>query len=86
MGSILVQISHLLVVAFNHYMGTLRPLHYASTMTPSTLRAILIVLWVLPSESALSYTCNLRGKGTRDRQTDTDEKRGSEDRKMVEEE
>ncbi|XP_069188975.1 uncharacterized protein [Procambarus clarkii] len=46
--SILIQILHLLVVALNHYIGIIRPLHYAATFTPTTLKAILAILWLTP--------------------------------------
>lgn len=56
MGSILVQILHLLAVALTHYMGTVRPLHYASTMTPFALKLVLAILWFVPSK----YSCKIR--------------------------
>ncbi|KAK8740241.1 hypothetical protein OTU49_003121, partial [Cherax quadricarinatus] len=45
---ILIQILHLLVVALNHYIGIIRPLHYAATFTPTTLKVILCTLWLTP--------------------------------------
>ncbi|ROT85212.1 putative G-protein coupled octopamine receptor [Penaeus vannamei] len=63
MGSILVQILHLLVVALNHYIGTLRPLHYAATMTPSTLKVILVALWVIPMVGMVVAFASIPGQG-----------------------
>ncbi|XP_069189283.1 melanocortin receptor 4-like [Procambarus clarkii] len=63
MGSILVQILHLLVVALNHYIGTLRPLHYAATMTPFMLKIILIGLWVIPMVGMFVAFCSIPGQG-----------------------
>ncbi|XP_050717279.1 lysophosphatidic acid receptor 1-like isoform X2 [Eriocheir sinensis] len=58
MGSILVQILHLLAVALTHYMGTVRPLHYASTMTPYALKLILAVLWLVPMAGMfIAFAC-----------------------------
>ncbi|XP_076054302.1 uncharacterized protein LOC143032993 [Oratosquilla oratoria] len=48
LGSMLVQVFHLVVVAFNHYIGVLKPLHYAATMTPATQKVILVILWISP--------------------------------------
>nr|XP_053653954.1 uncharacterized protein LOC128703353 [Cherax quadricarinatus] len=63
MGSILVQILHLLVVALNHYIGTLRPLHYAATMTPFMLKIILLALWVIPMAGMFVTFCSIPGQG-----------------------
>ncbi|XP_047469408.1 glucose-dependent insulinotropic receptor-like [Penaeus chinensis] len=63
MGSILVQILHLLVVALNHYIGTLRPLHYAATMTPSILKVILVALWIIPRDQIRLNVISLRMVG-----------------------
>ncbi|XP_071540301.1 uncharacterized protein [Panulirus ornatus] len=63
MGSILVQILHLLVVALNHYMGTLRPLHYAAIMTTLTLKVILVGLWIIPMVGMfVAFSC-IPGQG-----------------------
>ncbi|XP_037780774.1 alpha-2Da adrenergic receptor-like [Penaeus monodon] len=63
MGSILVQILHLLVVALNHYIGTLRPLHYAATMTPSILKVILVALWIIPMVGMVVGFASIPGQG-----------------------
>ncbi|XP_003741453.1 adrenocorticotropic hormone receptor-like [Galendromus occidentalis] len=39
---------HLLALAINHYVGILRPLHYASTVTRRRLTLVIIALWVVP--------------------------------------
>ncbi|KAK3854831.1 hypothetical protein Pcinc_038705 [Petrolisthes cinctipes] len=48
LASILLQVLHLLLVALNHYVGILRPLHYAVLATPSTLKYLLLSLWFIP--------------------------------------
>ncbi|XP_064079206.1 trace amine-associated receptor 4-like [Macrobrachium nipponense] len=45
---ILVQIFHLLALALNHYIGILKPLHYAATITPQVLKCIIAILWLIP--------------------------------------
>ncbi|XP_068243924.1 trace amine-associated receptor 3-like [Palaemon carinicauda] len=45
---ILVQIFHLLALALNHYIGILKPLHYAATITPHVLKCIIVILWIIP--------------------------------------
>lgn len=39
---------HLVALAINHYVGILRPLHYASTVTRRRLTLVIISLWVFP--------------------------------------
>ncbi|XP_022704223.1 melanocortin receptor 3-like isoform X2 [Varroa jacobsoni] len=39
---------HLLALAINHYVGILRPLHYASTITRRRLTLVIVALWVIP--------------------------------------
>lgn len=50
LGSIVVQVLHLLAVALSHYLGSLRPLHYSTTATPAALRITLAAVWMLPRE------------------------------------
>ncbi|OQR76737.1 adenosine receptor A2b-like [Tropilaelaps mercedesae] len=39
---------HLLALAINHYVGIIRPLHYASTVTRRRLTLVIVALWVIP--------------------------------------
>lgn len=50
LGSIVVQVLHLLAVALSHYLGSLWPFQYYITATPAALRLTLAIVWVLPSE------------------------------------
>lgn len=50
LGSIVVQVLHLLAVALSHYLGSLRPFQYHTTATPAALRLTLAVVWIVPSE------------------------------------
>ncbi|KAK8389048.1 hypothetical protein O3P69_020784 [Scylla paramamosain] len=63
MGSIMVQILHLLAVALTHYIGTVRPLHYASTMTPLALKLILAWLWFVPMTGMFVAFASIPGQG-----------------------
>lgn len=64
LGSILVQVLHLLAVALSHYLGSLRPLHYSTTATPAALRMILAVVWILPREYHFGDGCFSNGEGS----------------------
>ena len=48
MTGLSVSALHLLALAINHYVGILRPLHYASTVTRRRLTLVIIALWVVP--------------------------------------
>lgn len=50
LGIILTQVYHLLVVALIHYIGTLKPLQYASILNPECLKVIVTALWTIPSK------------------------------------
>ncbi|XP_071540154.1 uncharacterized protein [Panulirus ornatus] len=63
LGSILLQILHLLVVALNHYIGIIRPLHYAAIVTSTTLKAILAVLWLSPLVGMFVAFSSIPGQG-----------------------
>ncbi|CAL4204579.1 unnamed protein product, partial [Meganyctiphanes norvegica] len=63
MGSVLAQVLHLLVIALNHYLGTLRPLHYNSIMTPAKLKILIALLWTLPFSGLYISFGSVPGQG-----------------------
>ncbi|MPC08263.1 5-hydroxytryptamine receptor 2B [Portunus trituberculatus] len=68
LGSILVQVLHLLAVALSHYLGSLRPLHYSTTATPAALRLILAVVWIVPLVGVAVVFASVPGQGFRSRE------------------
>ncbi|XP_050542375.1 trace amine-associated receptor 3-like isoform X2 [Daktulosphaira vitifoliae] len=55
LGAIVTTAGHLLLLAFNHYIGILRPLHYSATVTHGTLSLFMIFLWIAPPSFLLTY-------------------------------
>ncbi|XP_035217098.1 adrenocorticotropic hormone receptor-like [Stegodyphus dumicola] len=55
LGGIVVAVLHLLALAINHYVGILRPLHYASTVTRRTVMWAMAAMWILPVVVFLAY-------------------------------
>uniref|UniRef100_T1IW61 G-protein coupled receptors family 1 profile domain-containing protein n=1 Tax=Strigamia maritima TaxID=126957 RepID=T1IW61_STRMM len=48
MAGMVSSVLHLLALAINHYIGILRPLHYASTMTRRTTMLCIVIMWTVP--------------------------------------
>ncbi|KAK8388917.1 hypothetical protein O3P69_020703 [Scylla paramamosain] len=71
LGSILVQVLHLLAVALSHYLGSLRPLHYSTTATPAALRLILAAVWMVPLTGVAVVFASVPGQGFRSRENCT---------------
>ncbi|XP_065338945.1 melanocortin receptor 5-like [Cloeon dipterum] len=65
LGGIISSIAHLTALAVNHYIGILRPLHYASTMTPRTTSVVILLLWVLPIAFFFIYFSSMPDMGFR---------------------
>jgi hypothetical protein len=65
LGGIIVTVAHLTALAINHYIGILRPLHYASTMTPRTTLVCIASLWLLPILFFFTYFSAVEGQGFR---------------------
>ncbi|XP_071446399.1 adenosine receptor A1-like [Hetaerina americana] len=63
LGGILVSVAHLLALAFNHYLGILRPLHYAATLTPRITSFLTAILWALPIAFLFVYFSSISGQG-----------------------
>ncbi|GIX88195.1 g_PROTEIN_RECEP_F1_2 domain-containing protein [Caerostris extrusa] len=49
LGGMVVAVFHLLALAINHFIGILRPLHYASTVTRGTVAWAIACMWIVPS-------------------------------------
>lgn len=55
LGGVVVAVLHLLALAINHYVGILRPLHYAATVTKRTVFWMIGAMWLLPVVFFLAY-------------------------------
>ncbi|CAL1293408.1 unnamed protein product [Larinioides sclopetarius] len=55
LGGIIIIVLHLLALAVNHYIGILRPLHYAATVTRRAAISAIAGMWVMPVVFFLSY-------------------------------
>ncbi|KFM74041.1 Trace amine-associated receptor 2, partial [Stegodyphus mimosarum] len=55
LGGMVIIVLHLLALAVNHYIGILRPLHYAATVTRRSAIMAIIGMWLLPVVFFLSY-------------------------------
>lgn len=55
LGAIVTTAGHLIMLAFNHYIGILRPLHYPATVTHSTVTVFIFFLWTLPPSILFAY-------------------------------
>lgn len=55
LGGMVVAVFHLLALAINHYIGILRPLHYAATVTRGTVAWAISAMWALPLLFFLAY-------------------------------
>ncbi|XP_059470314.1 melanocortin receptor 5-like [Neocloeon triangulifer] len=65
LGGIISSIAHLTALAINHYIGILRPLHYASTMTPRTTSIVIALLWIVPIAFFFIYFSSMPDMGFR---------------------
>ncbi|XP_037082021.1 adrenocorticotropic hormone receptor-like [Pollicipes pollicipes] len=48
LGGVISTAAHLLALALNHYVGILRPLHYARLITRSRVLTVVVFLWIVP--------------------------------------
>ncbi|XP_067004178.2 glucose-dependent insulinotropic receptor-like [Anabrus simplex] len=55
LSAIITTVVHLLALAGNHYLGILRPLHYASIMTHRMTTLCIVLLWLFPFSFMFSY-------------------------------
>lgn len=55
LGAIVTTAGHLIMLAFNHYIGILRPLHYPATVTHGTVTVFMFFLWTLPPSILFAY-------------------------------
>ncbi|OQR69681.1 adrenocorticotropic hormone receptor-like [Tropilaelaps mercedesae] len=54
---------NLLALSFNHYIGILRPLHYASTVTRRSAYIGIVLLWAVPLMLFFTYFSIVSGQG-----------------------
>lgn len=55
LGAIVTTAGHLIMLAFNHYIGILRPLHYPATVTHRTVTIFMFISWTLPPSFLFAY-------------------------------
>lgn len=55
LGAIITTASHLTMLAFNHYIGILRPLHYPATVTHRTVTILMFFSWTTPPSFLFAY-------------------------------
>lgn len=55
LGAIVTTAGHLILLAFNHYIGILRPLHYPATVTHGTVTIMIFFLWIIPPSILFTY-------------------------------
>ncbi|XP_065284632.1 adrenocorticotropic hormone receptor-like [Dermacentor albipictus] len=63
LSGLLASAFHLLALAVNHYVGILRPLHYAAMVTRQSSELAIAVLWALPVLVFLVYFASVPGQG-----------------------
>jgi melanocortin 2 receptor len=59
----LISNSHLLALAINHWIGIIRPLHYAATMTRRTAWLVILGSWICPILLMFAYFSSRSGVG-----------------------
>ena len=77
LGSVIVTVVHLLALAINHYIGIVRPLHYAAIMTKRTVTICIIAMWILPNVAILTSFSTVENQGFQVRRTDGRVKRAA---------
>lgn len=55
LAGVVVAVLHLLALAINHYIGILRPLHYAAIVTKRTVFWVIGAIWLLPNIFFFAY-------------------------------
>ncbi|KAL3175116.1 hypothetical protein MRX96_040510 [Rhipicephalus microplus] len=60
---LIASVFHLLALAVNHYIGILRPLHYAATVTRRTVWLTTAAMWLVPLFFFLLYFTSVPGQG-----------------------
>ncbi|GFS33979.1 g_PROTEIN_RECEP_F1_2 domain-containing protein [Trichonephila inaurata madagascariensis] len=63
LGGLVVAVLHLLALAINHYIGILRPLHYAHIVTRETTVCGIITMWIVPVVFFLIYFSSIPNDG-----------------------
>ncbi|PSN54542.1 hypothetical protein C0J52_07093 [Blattella germanica] len=63
LAGVIITVAHLLTLAFNHYLGILKPLHYLSIMTHRNTTACISLLWILPITFFIVYFSSVEGEG-----------------------
>ncbi|CAM1314464.1 Uncharacterised protein r2_g2503 [Pycnogonum litorale] len=59
----IISVLHLLALAINHYLGIVRPLHYASMMTKRAAIILIVFVWTTPCAYILIYFSSVSNEG-----------------------
>lgn len=59
----IISVLHLLALAVNHYLGIVRPLHYASMVTKRTAIILIALIWTVPCFYVFIYFSSIPGQG-----------------------
>lgn len=62
-AGLIVSVLHLLLLAVNHYIGIIRPLHYASTMTKRNAMVSIALMWLVSLAFVFIYIGSVPGEG-----------------------
>ncbi|CAL1288576.1 unnamed protein product [Larinioides sclopetarius] len=63
LGGLVVAVLHLLALAVNHYIGILRPLHYAHIVTRETTIVGIVIMWIFPVVFFFVYFASVPSDG-----------------------
>lgn len=63
MAGFIASVLHLLALAVNHYIGILRPLHYAAIVTRKAARMTIAAIWIIPLLFFFVYFSSVPGEG-----------------------
>lgn len=63
LGGLVVSVLHLLALAVNHYIGIIRPLHYAHIVTRETTIVGIVSMWIFPVVFFLVYFASIPNDG-----------------------
>ncbi|XP_054720435.1 melanocortin receptor 5-like [Uloborus diversus] len=63
LGGLVISVLHLLALAVNHYIGILRPLHYAHMVTRRTAMVAIVATWFFPLVFFLIYFSSVPNDG-----------------------
>ncbi|CAG7818761.1 unnamed protein product [Allacma fusca] len=63
LGGVLVTVAHLVALSINYWIGIVRPLQYAATMTRGTAIRVIVLSWICPITTLLLYFSSYPNQG-----------------------